>query len=204
MTNEATKIESGSQIRGLRRNLSMSQVELADLLGISQARISRWEKNRDEVPRKHSAALTDLLLNKNGRLDPVVERLIERDRSIAVISGDALKIIKESPLVLDAFRLEANSVEGSFHDDVFEGKFKNDLAYDLAEMYLAEYVRDIGLIAPENGVRGLRCRIKMFSVEMHGSEKIKLRKTVILGEMTGDKYLDDAFILMPDEINACP
>lgn len=45
---------TGSQIRRIRKRLAMTQVQLADLLGVAKNSVARWE--RDEMGIREPAA----------------------------------------------------------------------------------------------------------------------------------------------------
>jgi DNA-binding transcriptional regulator YiaG len=48
---------SGDEVRKLRATLKLKQVELADLLGVSEREIRRWEKSDVLVPKIATLAL---------------------------------------------------------------------------------------------------------------------------------------------------
>lgn len=75
---------SGVALRDARRHRGLSQTDLADLLDISQSRVSAWERGYDEVPRRLRRRLIDIMVNKNGVLDPLIRNLIKWDPYLAV------------------------------------------------------------------------------------------------------------------------
>lgn len=48
-------------LKDLRRAADLTQVEVAEQLGINQSTFSRWERDRVEVPEEHHAKLAEIL-----------------------------------------------------------------------------------------------------------------------------------------------
>ena len=77
---------SGTALREARRLRGLSQSELAQLLNISQSRVSAWERGYDDVPNRIKLRLVDILTNKRGVLNPLLNRLILGKPNIAIYS----------------------------------------------------------------------------------------------------------------------
>jgi DNA-binding transcriptional regulator YiaG len=75
---------SGAALRELRRHRGLSQTDLAQLLRISQSRVSAWERGHDEVPRRLRRQLIDIMCNKKGVLDPLIRNMIKNDPHLSV------------------------------------------------------------------------------------------------------------------------
>ncbi|MEP0941968.1 MAG: helix-turn-helix transcriptional regulator [Rhizobiaceae bacterium] len=75
---------TGPALREARRQRGLSQSDLSGILGISQSRVSAWERGYDEVPQRLRRQLIDVLLNKNGVLDPIIRKLVANDPILAV------------------------------------------------------------------------------------------------------------------------
>ena len=71
-------------IRETRRNRGLTQLDLAEFMGVSQSRISAWENGYDEIPLRQRQRLIDLLSNRNGRLDPFLKHLIRTDPALVI------------------------------------------------------------------------------------------------------------------------
>lgn len=59
------KAPSGKEIRFLRNQLDMSQADLAELLGVSDQSVARWEKETSEVPGPALIALRIIFILSN-------------------------------------------------------------------------------------------------------------------------------------------
>ena len=84
---EATELDncpSGKALREARRLRGLSQVELAQLLDISQSRVSAWERGYDDVPGRLRHRLIDIMSNRSGVLDPLLKKLVKIDPQLAI------------------------------------------------------------------------------------------------------------------------
>ena len=69
-------IATGRQLREARRARGMTQIDMADLLGVTQSQISVWETGAEDIPRKHGMRIIDLLNNRRGQFDPFLRHLL--------------------------------------------------------------------------------------------------------------------------------
>lgn len=75
---------TGTALREARRLRGLSQTDLANLLRISQSRVSAWERGHDEVPPRLRHQLIDILSNKRDVLGPIIRNMIANDPCISV------------------------------------------------------------------------------------------------------------------------
>jgi len=174
----------GSIIRAERRGRGLSQSQLAELLGVKQAIISQWENGKEPIPRAQKLCLIDVFQNKRGRITPVIERMIRRDPTISVQTVRSDVLLRESPLVLNAYRLEKVDVEGFHHVDVFESKWRTRLGIPV-DLLSADYERDIELNAERHRSTGLRFKVEIFCMELEGNGLLAFRKNHLVSEFTG-------------------
>ena len=83
-----TELKTADGLRKARRQQGLSQVELADLLRISQSNISRWENGYDSIPHRISLILADILSGNRGRVHPFLRRLAEDDQRISILQAE--------------------------------------------------------------------------------------------------------------------
>lgn len=74
-------------LRRLRRRFGISQTCLADLLGVNQATVSRWERGTEELNLRRKRELFDLFSNRRGHFDPLIKRLVDRLPFVTVFNG---------------------------------------------------------------------------------------------------------------------
>ena len=141
------------------------------------------------MPRKHRLSLIDLISNKSGKIDPLIERLIRSDPSFAVASGDTNKILRESENILNAFKLNRSEVDGTVHGRVFNAEWKSRTSSSM-DFYRCEYIRDVQLAGEVDTGSGMRLRIKMFAVDLAGYDRVYIRQNFIMGRAKGDIDVD--------------
>ena len=75
---------SGTALREARRLRGLSQIELAELLNISQSRVSAWERGYDDVPNRQRHRLIDIMSNRSGVLNPLLKKLVKFNPHLAI------------------------------------------------------------------------------------------------------------------------
>ena len=76
---------SGAEIRFLRKELDLSQKNLAYLLGVSEVTLRGWERNRTRITRPAERLLRTLYREHaagDGKLRKLIERIAELNRDI--------------------------------------------------------------------------------------------------------------------------
>ncbi|MEM7564996.1 MAG: helix-turn-helix transcriptional regulator, partial [Pseudomonadota bacterium] len=95
-------IEELSRSEGLRlarRQHGLSQVELADILRISQSNISRWENGYEAIPERMSIALAEIFAQSKERVNPYLRRLLEADWRISVLQFERNGFLLDSRIL---------------------------------------------------------------------------------------------------------
>ena len=89
----------GRNLRSIRRSHGLTQNQLADLIGVAQPNISRWESGFDEASPRCREKLVSIFLNKSGRMDRFVEHfaLSDPDVNVFSVAGDEMKFLHVSP-----------------------------------------------------------------------------------------------------------
>ena len=175
----------GKDLRTARRSIGLSQAQLSSLLGLTQARVSLWETGQEDIPTKHRQRIVDLFLNTRGQISPLIEAMLRSNPDLAVTDKNAEKILRESPLILQAFGLEKSEVEGAQYARIFNAEWKNstNLVYDFCSI---SYCRDVELANTFGKRPGFRCRLKLISVGLEGYDKITIRQSEIIGPSGGE------------------
>ena len=89
----------GQELRRWRRMQDIKQGHLADLLGVTQASVSRWEQGH-QIPAPHILRLLNGMMRKDGRqsrLDQTLKRLVRDSRaSVHVVEDHSHRLLASS------------------------------------------------------------------------------------------------------------
>lgn len=76
-------------LRHLRWQYGMSQSCLAELLGVNQATVSRWERGVEHISNRWKHQMIDLFSNRFGKFDPLIKKLLAQVPFVAVFDKTA-------------------------------------------------------------------------------------------------------------------
>lgn len=179
------------QIKLCRKQLGMSQADLADAIWVSRNTVSNWERG-DTTPDIQSlvlmSALFGLSLDEMVKGDEqVMAQALERDKNHLLIAGETSDIGGEQPdsrnhaTILNLFGLRSTGgpAHGKFEDaDVTDS---HGLAYRLVRIatlfsrslyhILDEHGRTVGSITRRHALQH-----PVFQVRMKGFDRIQLRR----------------------------
>jgi transcriptional regulator with XRE-family HTH domain len=96
----------------------MTQNELADYLGISQPAVARWEAGLDEIPVRRRQQLSDLFLNRQDKIHPLIERIARQDQTVTICKPSGLFIRAQRKMLNDS-GLNATDVDGHYKQEWF-------------------------------------------------------------------------------------
>lgn len=179
------------QIKLCRKQLGMSQADLADAIWVSRNTVSNWERG-DTTPDIQSLVLMSALFGLS--LDEIVKgdeqvmaQVLERDKNHLIIAGEASDIGGEQPdsrnhaTILNLFGLRSTGgpAHGKFEDaDVTDS---HGLAYRLVRIATL-FSRSLYHILDEHGykvgsiTRRHALQHPVFQVRMKGFDRIQLRR----------------------------
>lgn len=179
------------QIKLCRKQLGMSQADLADAIWVSRNTVSNWERG-DTTPDIQSLVLMGALFGRS--LDEIVKgdeqvmaQVLERDKNHLIIAGEASDIGDEQPdsrnhaTILNLFELRSTGgpAHGKFEDaDVTDS---HGLAYRLVRIATL-FSRSLYHILDEHGykvgsiTRRHALQHPVFQVRMKGFDRIQLRR----------------------------
>ena len=80
---EPSEIFNGLHLRQLRRSRGLNQVQLAELLGVTQPNISRWEAGFEPTPTRLRERLKDILTGHNRNAGEYFCRVAKNDPSLS-------------------------------------------------------------------------------------------------------------------------
>lgn len=179
------------QIKLCRKQLGMSQADLADAIWVSRNTVSNWERG-DTTPDTQSlvlmSALFGLSLDEMVKGDEqVMAQVLERDKNHLIIAGEASDIGGEQPdsrnhaTILNLFELRSTGgpAHGKFEDaDVTDS---HGLAYRLVRIATL-FSRSLYHILDEHGykvgsiTRKHALQHPVFQVRMKGFDRVQLRR----------------------------
>ncbi len=85
-------------LKHMRRQYGLSQTILADLLGVNQATISRWEKGIEPLSARRRCEILDIFTNRRGRIDPVILQVIKGSPLVTIFDKDYRFLHASEPL----------------------------------------------------------------------------------------------------------
>lgn len=179
------------QIKLCRKQLGMSQADLADAIWVSRNTVSNWERG-DTTPDIQSlvlmSALFGLSLDEMVKGDEqVMAQVLERDKNHLIIAGEASDIGGEQPdsrnhaTILNLFGLRSTGgpAHGKFGDADVTDPY--GLAYHLVRVATL-FSRGLYHILDEHGykvgsiTRKHALQHPVFQVRMKGFDRVQLRR----------------------------
>src|SRR3954469_15191294 len=85
------------QLRRFRRHRALKQTALADMLGVDQATVSRWESGRQTPDLGMQRRLCELMRRAEPRKDTLLKHVIDTSVGFTVLSDDDRNIVSASP-----------------------------------------------------------------------------------------------------------
>lgn len=169
----------GASMRQWRRSIGMTQAQLAEIIGVTQGLVSRWESGHEMLPERQLNCVYGLMRNKNRILDPMIKRFLRGNSMYGVLAGDTNSLHALSDSLLRRFQLNRSDVEGKQYASVFNHEWRNTRAFtnaDQTDMCYWEYDRDVMLaerIASKQDSR-FREHFKMAGcyVDFEGCERV--------------------------------
>lgn len=179
------------QIKLCRKQLGMSQADLADAIWVSRNTVSNWERG-DTTPDIQSLVLMGALFGRS--LDEIVKgdeqvmaQVLERDKNHLIIAGEASDIGGEQPdsrnhaTILNLFGLRSTGgpAHGKFGDADVTDPY--GLAYRLVRVATL-FSRGLYHILDEHGykvgsiTRKHALQHPVFQVRMKGFDRVQLRR----------------------------
>lgn len=172
----------GRQLREARRSRGLSQTQLAELLGIAQSNISKWESGAEEASAGCLRKLTDVLLNKSGRLNRYIESLVMRDSNTNVFSlhsNNTMRFRYVSKEGAKTYLLEKNDCLGLDIGKVFDIDWRQDIfeGVDFRELVHCQYEHDMAPASKNAHLPTKRVHVTSFVMQFDVHDTILVTNT---------------------------
>lgn len=131
-------------LRDLRRQYGITQKCLADMLGVKQATVSRWERKVEEIIPSRRRQLVDLFSNRQGRFDPMIRGLIGRLPFVAVFDN-ARRLTHVTKPLAQFNRLDPLDVVGRASADLIDLEWEQRVfgGEPTENIMMADHVHDL-------------------------------------------------------------
>lgn len=191
----------GKKIAQLRKEKNMTQMELADILGVSYQAVSNWERGNSMPDISKLPELVGLL---GCSIDSLLSDKQESALLEHVIKGDAEEFVKEEKITLDTVAAAAPVLKPSQTEDLFSTVLKDNrellstrdlvsIAPFVSEEFLEEWIYKIDAI----NIGDLTALAPFLNEELldhlvkNLTEAGKLSQIVSLAPFLSEETLDD-------------
>ncbi len=180
-------------LKTIRRQLGLSQIDLADLLKVSQSNISRWENGYEQFPLRMRNALLNAMSNQKGELNPILKRMVKTDPSLSLFQPEQSaghvdsRWLHYSPRLAHYFQLQESEISMARSSQFFDPFWRPHIhnAGLLEDRVMIQFERDY--IATGGPLAGRSCRLlsNQYVVEFEGYSNVTVSTSSILGAATG-------------------
>lgn len=127
--------ETSLDLRALRGRYGLSQTSLAELIGVAQATVSRWECGAEEIATRRRHQLLELFSNRHGHFDPMIGAMVSNLPFVSVFGAHQEVVYIKGPTVGRAGVKTAEMI-GRRSDEVIDMSWRRDLFHGVAEQDL--------------------------------------------------------------------
>ncbi len=183
--NPASAVDWGAEIRRFRRLRAIKQVTLAEMLGVDQATVSRWEGNRQAPDLGMQRRLRALMQGAGARDEALVRHWVENavgdtaliDARRTLVCGSATFLARHgidvpTPAELSTIGMFSEELDRAWWYAVERGLFEGEVAS----------VTVIGRLNLLSGDGSLASRSTWVPIALSSGEVLCRLDTVILGD----------------------
>ena len=208
-----TALPTNHSLKHARRARGLSQVDLANLLGISQSRISAWENGYDEIPYRQRLKLIDVLTNQKGIIDPLVKRIIKSTPNLIIYTPKIAGSLREmchlyaSPNLVAQFSESLTDFQNAVVSKVRQTNMREldyiNMARNQGRGFTADMIsldveRDLPVLNPTSDRPAVRLYTQQFALQFEDHKQIIVTQHHILGptkskirKLHGQTFLSD-------------
>ena len=191
----------GRNLRLVRRSRGLTQVQLADLLGVTQPVISHWESGIDEVPSKYHGKMADIFANKKGRLDRIIKLSVANDPYLSVFSiiGKATRLLHLGDHACNFHKVDKSALLGRDVNQHCESSWQQQIfgERDIDDVVVCSYNRDMVPKPNDTTWPHSRAFVYDISLELDGYDKIVVNRAHF-ARPTCEPAMLEMFVAIPD------
>ncbi len=152
-------------LKDMRTQYGLSQIQLADLMGITQSTVSRWEKGLEVIRHSRRMELLDLFSNRNGKLDPIVKRLAAKNPNLACFDFN-YNCLAAAQFYSEHIKVDEIDIIGNNYEHILNSDWCTDVYENvpLEERLYYEYERTVDL-ATETNAGPLSYRVSQYYMQ---------------------------------------
>lgn len=178
----------GTHLREIRRSRGLTQRQLADLLGVSQPNISRWEAGIEVASPRCNSRMEDIFFNRSGDLDRLVEMFFSTDPDVVIFSteGDNWKFLHLGEHICRVHPFSPELI-GQDYVRLFNTDYRNKLYgnLDVNEFVYVAHHHDLHFRQSRQGQALPRIHTNAFSLHVDGDVRLMINRPVF-SRQTGE------------------
>lgn len=153
-------------LKQIRKQYGLSQTHVAELLGVNQTTVARWESGQMALTHQRRCELIDLFMNKRGRIDRVVEQVIKGHPHVSVFDASDRFLYTSEQLAREA-KQNRSDIIGRRHEDFDDSSWRNEIYGDIPdhERLFIEFTFDLSRKDAPAGQAICRLQCKAFWLE---------------------------------------
>lgn len=164
---------NGRKLRQLRRSRGLSQVELAELLGVTQPNVSRWEAGFEKTPARILGRMKDILTGQKQNAASFFSRIASFDPTLSAydVKPFSIPIIKLSHNTASMLSNPPSSYVGKDFRRVFKSEWLDDLfqGRPMSDFALIHLNHDLVPEEPNPRIAAYRVDVLLYIFQPPGS-----------------------------------
>ena len=157
------------------------KVNLADMIGVSQSCISKWESAQEPPSLRAKKRLIDVLLNRSGLLNPLIQNLVKYDPAVAVFDVHA-GLVHVPAMLAQTGRLESSCIDIMEYSSKFVGDWRADACHQTgpSETLLMETEHEFSGHSMDGHTTQYRARTLIYSLQLEAQRPLMLSRWQLL------------------------